>query len=56
MKSEDNKFTTSIISSVLILASPMAYYLTNMIGLPFIVNLSAALLLVIFGSILFIRN
>ena len=56
MKSDDNKFTTSIISSVLILASPMAYYLTNMIGLPFIVNLSAALLLVIFGSILFIRN
>ena len=56
MKSEDNKFTTSIISSVLILASPMAYYLTNMIGLPFIVNLSASLLLVIFGSILFIRN
>mgnify|MGYP001483186373 FL=1 len=56
MKSDDNKFTTSIISSVLILASPVAYYLTNMIGLPFIVNLSASLLLVIFGSILFIRD
>ena len=56
MKSDDNKFTTSIISSILILASPMAYYLTNMIGLPFIVNLSASLLLVIFGSILFIRD
>ena len=56
MKSDDNKFTTSIISSVLILASPMVYYLTNMIGLPFIVNLSASLLLVIFGSILFIRD
>ena len=56
MKSDDNKFTTSIISSILILASPIAYYLTNMIGLPFIVNLSASLLLVIFGSILFIRD
>ena len=56
MKSDDNKFTTSITSSILILASPMAYYLTNMIGLPFIVNLSASLLLVIFGSILFIRD
>ena len=56
MKSADNKFTISIISSVLILASPVAYYLTDMIGLPFIVNLSASLLLVIFGSILFIRD
>ena len=56
MKSDDNKFTISIISSVLILASPVAYYLTDMIGLPFIVNLSASLLLVIFGSILFIRD
>ena len=56
MKSDDNKFTISIISSVLILASPVTYYLTDMIGLPFIVNLSASLLLVIFGSILFIRN
>ena len=56
MKSDDNKFTISIISSVLILASPVAYYLTDMIGLPFIVNLSASLLLVIFGSILFMRD
>ena len=56
MKSDDNKFTTSIISSILILASPMAYYLTNMIGLPFIVNLSASLIIVIFCSILFIRD
>ena len=44
MKSEDNKFTTSIISSLLILISPVAYYLTNMIGLPFIINLGASLL------------
>ncbi|MFL2932892.1 MAG: hypothetical protein ACJZ58_01930 [Nitrososphaerales archaeon] len=56
MKSDDNKFTISIISSVLILASPVTYYLTDMIGLPFIVNLSASLLLVIFGSILFMRD
>ena len=56
VKSDDNKFTISIISSVLILASPVAYYLTDMIGLPFIVNLSASLLLVIFGSILFMRD
>jgi len=56
MKSTDNKFTTSIISSVLILASPVVYYLTDMIGFPFILNLSASLLLVIFGSILFIRD
>ena len=56
MKSDDNKFTISIISSVLILASPVAYYLTDMIGLPFIVNLSASLLLVIFGSILFMKD
>ena len=56
MKSDDNKFTISIISSVLILASPVTYYLTDMIGLPFIVNLSASLLLVIFGSILFMKD
>ena len=56
VKSDDNKFTISIISSVLILASPVAYYLTDMIGLPFIVNLSASLLLVIFGSILFMKD
>ena len=56
MKSDNNKFTISIISSVLILASPVTYYLTDMIGLPFIVNLSASLLLVIFGSILFMRD
>lgn len=56
MKSDNNKFTISIISSVLILASPVAYYLTDMIGLPFIVNLSASLLLVIFGSILFMKD
>ena len=56
MKSDDNKFTISIISSVLILASPVTYYLTDMIGLPFIVNLSASLLLVIFGAILFMRD
>ena len=56
VKSDDNKFTISIISSVLILASPVTYYLTDMIGLPFIVNLSASLLLVIFGSILFMRD
>ena len=56
VKTENNKFIISIFSSVLILASPVLYYLTDMIGLPFIVNLSVSLVLVIFGALLFTRN
>ena len=56
VKTENNKFIISVFSSVLILASPILYYLTNMIGLPFVVNLSVSLVLVIFGALLFTRN
>tara|TARA_B110000014_G_C20080166_1_gene564331 strand:- start:327 stop:911 length:585 start_codon:yes stop_codon:yes gene_type:complete len=56
VKTENNKFIISVFSSVLILASPIVYYLTSMIGLPFVVNLGASLALIIFGSLLFTRD
>ena len=56
VKTENNKFIISVFSSVLILASPIVYYLTSMIGLPFVVNLGVSLVLVIFGSLLFTRD
>ena len=56
VKTENNKFIISVFSSVLILASPIVYYLTTMIGLPFVVNLGVSLVLVIFGSLLFTRD
>ena len=56
VKTENNKFIISVFSSVLILASPIVYYLTSMIGLPFVVNLGVSLVLVIFGALLFTRN
>ena len=55
VKTENNKFIISVFSSVLILASPIVYYLTSMIGLPFVVNIGASLALIIFGSLLFTR-
>ncbi len=56
VKTENNKFMISVFSSVLILASPIVYYLTSMIGLPFVVNLGTSLVLIIFGSLLFTRD
>nr|AIE93330.1 hypothetical protein [uncultured marine thaumarchaeote AD1000_33_G09] len=56
VKTENNKFIISVFASVLILASPIVYYLTSMIGLPFVVNLGTSLALIIFGSLLFTRD
>ena len=56
VKTKNNKFIISVFSSVLILASPIVYYLTSMIGLPFVVNLGTSLALIIFGSLLFTRD
>ncbi len=55
-KPDNKKFTMSVISSILILASPAVYYLTDFVGLPFVVNLTAAIALIIFGSLLFTRS
>ena len=55
-KPDNKKFTMSVISSILILSSPAVYYLTDFVGLPFVVNLTASIALIIFGSLLFTRN
>tara|TARA_B100001750_G_scaffold30097_1_gene20406 strand:+ start:3937 stop:4521 length:585 start_codon:yes stop_codon:yes gene_type:complete len=55
-KPDNKKFTMSVISSILILSSPAVYYLTDFVGLPFVVNLTASIALIIFGSLLFTRS
>lgn len=50
------KFTRNLLSSILIIAGPITYYIGDMLNLPFLISLSIALMLVIFGIILFSRN
>ena len=53
---QEKKIASSLISIILIIISPGVYYLGNILQLPFIINFSIALIFIILGTILFIRN
>ena len=53
---QEKKIVSSLVSIIIIIISPGVYYLGNILQLPFIINLSIALICIIAGTILFIRN
>ena len=53
---QEKKIVSSLVSIILIIISPGVYYLGNILQLPFIINFSIALIFIILGTILFIRN